>query len=147
MSEDWAAYFKNYRRDRNANKAEQLADLRPHSITHTAREVSPDRIMSVSPKTGKVSQQSHMGKVYATALSNGWEIKCGLSMYFSGDKLQANGKLVEGTDEEWTWLEAVKTPDRFVFSDSRVVLNGLHIDTKKLLAFIKGESNDVHIVN
>ena len=147
MSEDWAAYFKNYRRDRNADKAEQLADLRPHSITHTARQVSPDRIMSVSSKTGKVSQQSHMGKVYATALSNGWEIKCGLSVYFSGDKLQANGKLVEGTYEEWTWLEAVKTPDRFLFYDGKAKLNGLYVETKQLLEFIKGENNDPYTVD
>lgn len=147
MSEDWAAYFKNYRRDRNAGKAEQIAHLRPHGIIYTARQVAPDKIMSVSPKTGKVSQQSHMGKVYATALDSGWEIKCGLSVYFSGDKLQANGKLVEGTNEDWTWLEAVKTPDRFTFSAYGAILNGQHMDAKSLLAFIKGENNDAHTVD
>ena len=147
MSEDWAAYFKDYRRDRNADKAEQIAHLRPHNINCTAREVTPDRIMSMSPKTGKVSQQSHMGKVYATALSNGWEIKCGLSMYFTGDKLQANGKLVEGTDEEWTWLEAIKTPDRFTYNQNGAVLNGQHMNAKLLIEFIKGEDSAIHRVN
>lgn len=140
--EHWAEYFKNYRRDLNAGRAEQIANLRPHSITAHARTVTPDKIMSISPKTGKVSQQSHMGKIYAIAVASGWSVKCGLSEYFTGDKLQENGKLVEGTNEQWKWIEAVKTPDHFVFNAYGALLNGQHMDAKSLLAFIKGESND-----
>ena len=147
MAEDWAAYFKDYRRDRNADKADQLAHLRPHAVTEKGHEVAPDKVMSVSPITGKVSQQSHMGKLYATALKHGWEVKCGLSVYFSGDKLQANGKLVEGTDEDWTWLEAIKTPDRFTYNQNGAVLNGQHMNAKLLIEFIKGENNDTDSVD
>jgi hypothetical protein len=101
---DWAAYFKSMKnKDRN-DKAEIVINLRPHEVTVQGHEIP----------ISTLSKQSTVGKLAHLAVANGWETYCGVSEYFSGDHLQANGKVKLGKIGKNIWFEAVKNNSKVI---------------------------------
>ena len=101
---DWAAYFKSMKdQDRN-NKAQVVTDLRTHEVTVAGHEIP----------ISTLSKQSTVGKLAHLAVANGWETYCGVSEYYSGDHLQANGKVKLGKMGKNIWFEAVKNNSKVI---------------------------------
>jgi len=101
---DWAAYFKNLKEGHLKDKQETISKLRPQEITVPGHEVP----------ISTLSKQSTVGKLAHLAVANGWETYCGVSEYYSGDHIQANGKVKLGKMGKNIWFEAVKNNTKVV---------------------------------
>lgn len=110
----FAELLRAARASRKVETADAEANLRPAEITVPGHEVD---IASTSARTG-------VGQISRLAEAHGWETKVGRSEAFSGDKLQANGKVKLGKVESFGWVEAVKTPHHFTYSLTDIRLDG-----------------------
>lgn len=102
-----AKFFRDMRRKKDDDLAETRASLRPHKVIVKGHEVEPEEIMATT-KQGFISRVSKLGKLYNDLIADGWEVKCGKSYYYSGDKLQVNGKVIRGENKTHVWIDAVK---------------------------------------
>ena len=137
-----SAYFKRIRDARDETRHDMEANLRPHEIIVPGHEVDPRDVLSLNAK-GLFMQRSDIAKIYVSAFNAGFEVKIGQSTYYSGDKIQANGKLVTGKEATWTWIEGVKDGKHFTWNEDGAIIGGVRATTKELKEFInEGEDDD-----
>jgi hypothetical protein len=137
-----AEYFKRIRTDRKDERAELEANLRPHEIIVPGHEVDPKEVLPLTAK-GLFMRRGILAQTYVDAFNAGFEVKIGQSTYYTGDKIQANGKLVTGKEATWTWIEGVKDRRHFTWNDDGAIIDGKRATTAELKQFInEGEDDD-----
>lgn len=119
-------------RAKKAKKAAQ--NLRPPAVVAPGREVDVESVITRTKK-GTPSQQSHLGKLVALCEEHGWEVKAGVSEYFTGDKIE-NKQVVEGHVERLLWLQGVGSGWHFTYTADVCTLNGRPIPFKELCIVI-----------
>ena len=104
---DWGPVFAAAKISREMVDDAIAESLRMHEITSSAVEVS---VLDLPKRTA-------IRSVAVLAVDCGWDVRCGRSETYSGDKVQKNGKVVRGKDETHYWAQGMKLGHRFWFSD------------------------------
>lgn len=129
MTEYDATFFSSLRKQRTDDHAELKASLRPQEVTTPGHEVP----------VSDLSRRMAVGSMALRALDNGWTVKAGTAEYFTGDHLQANGKVREGKEGTHTWIQGVKGDQMFTFSTGDARANGHRVTVDELKQIIEGE--------
>lgn len=135
--DDWPTYFDRLLADRDSDKADEKANLRPRAV-HSTGEVDWHEVVTLTKK-GEPSGQSHLGKVIKACLAHGWEFKVGRSTYFSGDKLQENGIVKEGHEGEHVWVQAMRGDKYVTYSAEFAKVNGQHVKFDQVIKTLEEE--------
>lgn len=130
---DWATYFTEYKK-RWDEKTQLRAneDLRPHSIIIPGHGIDVEQLVKRT-KDGKINTATTIGKLVVAADGNGWLVKAGRSLYYTGDKRQANGKLVVGAEKTYEFLQGAKPNHRWSYSVIGATFDGVGVATEELL--------------
>lgn len=122
MTDNWATYFKERRLQMESAQDALIDSIYPAEITVAGHEV---------PMT-QFSARTAIGQVARLAEQYGWTLRCGESHSFSGDHLQANGKIRPGKNIVHNWVQGVKDMQWFNFSADVKLFCGIRVETNEL---------------
>lgn len=116
--DDWAQYFRNRREELDASRAEDAGSVKGEiTILVPGKEVPLDSVLKKT-KAGSYSTQSTMGKIAVLAMSLGWDVRAGKSVYVK-----------DGVAKDHIWIAGATNGHRFATSGTSTIFDGVLLDT------------------